>query len=164
MVLQAKLPLKSTVDPDSLSQFSNTFFELTDNQALVPCFEWLDKNAFESELDSMMKWLKKRKNKITGELLVATKEDDNIMQGRYNVRSKLSFENCEIAMTIKKSRPQTKALTDSEKLSLFKEYWEQKKEIPKPSEVFKGFRIGSFYATLIKNESWMEQLQSIMKE
>ncbi len=163
MILQLKLPLKNTLDSDSLSQFSNTFFELTENQAITPMFEWYDRSVFDRELEAMMQWLKKRKNKITGEMLVALKQDGVVSEGRYIVRSKLSFENCDITMNVKRSKPATKPLTDTEKLALFKEYWEQKHEIPKQSEVFKGFRIGSFYATLIKSESWMSQLQTIMQ-
>lgn len=166
LVLKSKITLASSLSQQILSEFNNDYFAIEENNVFVPEIDWFSKESFEEELDNLRVFAKRLKNKIKGDVLVYVKEQDNIYQGRYKVsQTKIDFEQCELNVNVKKEKAEkTKPLTESEKLDLFREYWDKKQEAPGKSEVYKGFRIGAFYTTMMKNQNTIEVMNQIMNE
>lgn len=167
LVLSTKLTLESSVPQQYLSEFSSMYFDITENEVVVPSIDWFGKDSFEEELDNVKAFAKQVKNKLKGEVLVYVKEgEDTLYQGRYKVSPKeIEFEQCELNVSVKKQKAEkAKTLTDSEKLDLFREYWEEKQKVPGKSEVYKGFRIGTFFNSMMKNQNTIEVLNQIMAE
>ena len=166
MVLSAKLTLNTTLPQQVLAEFSNMYFDIIDEVVTVPVIDWFGKESFEEELDNLRAFLHQAKTRVKGEVLVYVKEEDEVYQGRYKLTtSQMNFERCDLNITVKKQKAEKpKTLTEAEKLDLFREYWEKKQAVPGKSEVYKGFRIGAFYNTMMKNQNTIELLNQIMND
>ena len=167
LVLSSKLTLDSSITQQHLSEFSNMYFDIVENEVVVPNIDWFDRATFEDELDELRVFIKQVKNKIKGEILVYVKEgEDNTYQGRYKVSPKeIEFEQCELNIAVKKQKPEKqKMLTEAEKIDLFREFWDEKQTVPGKNEVYKGFRIGTFFNSMMKNQNTIEILNQIMNE
>ena len=166
LVLSSKLSLNSSLAQQNISEFNSMYFDIDDDKITVPNIDWFDKNSFEEELDNLRVFIRQIKNKIKGELLVYVKDGDNTYQGRYKLMTnQVIFEQCELNVLVKKQKSEkAKALTESEKLELFREYWEKKQTVPGKSEVYNGFRIGAFFNTMMKNQNTIELINQIMND
>lgn len=166
LVLSSKLSLNSSLAQQNISEFNSMYFDIDDDKITVPNIDWFDKNSFEEELDNLRVFIRQVKNKIKGELLVYVKDGDNIYQGRYKLMTnQVVFEQCELNVLVKKQKSEkAKTLTESEKLELFREYWEKKQTVPGKSEVYNGFRIGAFFNTMMKNQNTIELINQIMND
>ena len=165
LVLSSKLSLNSSLAQQNISEFNSMYFDIDDDKITVPNIDWFDKNSFEEELDNLRVFIRQIKNKIKGELLVYVKDGDNTYQGRYKLMTnQVVFEQCELNVLVKKQKSEkAKTLTESEKLELFREYWEKKQTVPGKSEVYNGFRIGAFFNTMMKNQNTIELINQIME-
>lgn len=166
-VLTTKLTLDSTISQQHLSEFNNMYFAIDENSISVSNVDWFNKDSFEEELDNLITFIKQIKNKIKGEILVYVKDGDDVFyQGRYKVSTKaIDFEQCELNINVKKAKGEKpKTLTEAEKLDLFREYWEEKQKVPGKSEVYKGFRLGTFFVNMMRNQNTIEVLNQIMNE
>lgn len=166
LVLSSKLSLNSSLAQQNISEFNSMYFDIDDDKITVPNIDWFDKNSFEEELDNLRVFIRQIKNKIKGELLVYVKDGDNTYQGRYKLMTnQVIFEQCELNVLVKKQKSEkAKTLTESEKLELFREYWEKKQTVPGKSEVYNGFRIGAFFNTMMKNQNTIELINQIMND
>ena len=165
LVLACKIAFKSTINEQSIEHFTNDYFEITDNGINVSVVDWFDKSNFEDEIDNLIAFSREIKNKIKGDVLVYIKSsDDSVNTGRYKITNKeWSYSNCDINISVRqKDKAKPKALTENEKLALFREYWEAKHAAPKKNEIYKGFHIGSFYTSAMKNEDLIATLKDIM--
>ena len=166
MILKANLSFVSSIPQQYVSEFSNLYFGICDDGTVtVPLMTWLEKHGFEEELENLLHFSRQIKNKVKGDFIVCVKDETNMQQGRYKIsRSKYLYEPCEININIRKSKPSaSKPLTEEEKLNLFREFWNLKHEVPKSSEVYKGFRIGSYFASMMKNQNAISIMNDIMK-
>lgn len=167
LVLKSTLALNSSLPQQQLTDYSNMYFDLNENEVNIPNIDWIDKSSFEEELDNLRLFMRQNKNKLKGELLVYVKDEDNniTFQGRYKLTtSQVLFEQCELNVLVKKQKKEkSKALTETEKLDLFREYWEKKQRVPGKSEVYNGFRIGAFFNNLMKNQNTIQLLNQIME-
>ena len=166
LVLACKLQFRSTINETSIESFNNDFFELTDNGVSVNGIDWFEQDHFQEEIENLIAFSREIKNKIKGVVLVYVRSpNDNIETGKYHITSKeWSYSPCEINISVKaKEKEKPKVLTESEKLALFKEYWDTKKTAPKKNEIYKGFRIGTFYTSAMKNEDLIAALKDIMQ-
>lgn len=166
MVMSSKLTLNNSLTPGQISKFSNLYFSIGENTVEVPLFEWLDEVRFVEELDHLKFYVMNLKNKIKGEMYVTKKDrDGNISQGKFKISNNISYESCELCIMPRKNKEEkSKPLTEEEKIELFREYWNTKGKLPAKSEVYKGFRIGQFYAMLVKNGATLELLSDILDE
>ena len=166
LVLACKILFKSTVNESNISSFVNDYFELNENGVSVNSVDWFDRENFENEIDNLIAFSKEIKNKIKGDVLVYVKnEDDSVVTGRYKISTKeWKYSNCDVNITVKqKQKEKPKILTENEKIALFKEYWDNKHAAPKKSEIYKGFHIGQFYTSAMKNEDLIAALKDIMQ-
>ena len=166
LVLACKIGFKSTINESSITSFVNDYFELSDNGVNINSVDWFDKDNFEAELDSLITFSKEIKNKIKGDVLVYVKHsDDSVQTGRYKLSSKeWTYSNCDISISVKqKDKQKPKVLSENEKIALFKEYWDNRHSAPKKSEIYKGFHIGQFYTSAMKNEDLIAALKDIMQ-
>lgn len=164
LVLSSKLSLNSSLPQQIMSEFSSMYFDINEDKITIPNIDWFDKNSFEEDLDNLRVFARQIKNKVKGELLVYVKEGDNVYQGRYKLMTNQTlFEQCELNVLVKKQKGEKKeTLTESQKLELFKEYWEKKQTVPGKNEVYNGFRVGSFFHTMMKNQNTIELINQIM--
>lgn len=164
MVMAAKLTLNNTLSSDQVGRFSNLYYGVSTESVDVPMFEWLDDSRFMDETDRLRSYVKGLKNKVKGELYVTKKDKDgNVTQGKIKIGANVTFEPCELCVMPKKEKgDKPKPLTEEEKVLLFREYWESKGVLPAKSEVYKGFRIGQFYAMLLKNGTTLDMLSDII--
>lgn len=165
LVLACKIKFNSTVNELALSNYNNNYFDVLENEVNVSNIDWFDKESFEEEIENLITFSQEIKNKIKGDVLVYVKgSDDSVETGRYHITSKGSkFSSCDVNITVrqeKKEKP--KQLTEDEKIALFREYWDKKHSAPGKNEVYKGFRIGNFYTTAMKNEDLITALKGIM--
>lgn len=165
LVLKSTLMLNSTLPQQRYADYSNMYFDVNENNVIVPIVDWIDRASFEEELDSLRVFIRQNKNKIKGEILVYVKDSDVTYQGRYKVTTaKFTFDQCELSVMVKKKQKEKqKTLTEEEKLDLFRDYWEKKREIPGKNEVYNGFRIGVFYTNMMKNQNTIQLLNQIME-
>ena len=165
MIMSSKLELNNSMTSDQIKGFSNLYFNITANNVEAPLFEWIDDDRFMNELDRLKIYAKNLKNKVKGEIYVTKKDKDgNLSQGKIKVASAVSYEPCELAIMPKKNKDEkSKPLTEEEKIQLFREFWETKGVLPAKTEVYKGFRIGQFYSTLIKNGATLDMLSDILE-
>lgn len=165
MVLNSKLLFKNSFTNEQIDKYNNDYFEITEEIPKVSCYEWFDKGRFDEAVRELIKFAKQWKNKITGELVVICKgeDDDKVISGRYKLKKDIEFEECDVNITLRKSREKAKVLTEDEKIALCKDYAKNKKKIPGKSEVYKGFKIGSFYHTLSKNSTLFQHVEEVMK-
>ena len=163
MPISIKLTLKNSFTPEQLQTFSNLYFDSTDNNIVISLFEWYDKDTFERELTNLLSYVKTNKNKCSGEILVNIRENETITQGQYKVRSKFEFSPCDLVISLRKPKQQTKGLSEEEKIKIFKKYWDAKHSVPAKNEVYEGFRIGQFYSSLLKNDAAFKVLNEIMQ-
>ena len=166
LVLACKVGFRSTVNERNIESFNNDYFELTDNGVNISNIDWFDEENFQNEIDNLIAFSREIKNKIKGVILVYVKgPNDNVETGKYHVSSKeWSYSPCEINISIKqKDKEKPKPLTENEKIALFREYWDAKHAAPKKNEIYKGFRIGSFYTAAMKNEDLITALRDIMQ-
>ena len=166
LVLSCKVSFRSTINEESISSFANDYFELDDNTVNISSVDWFDQGNFEEQIDNLITFAREIKNKIKGDVLVYVKgADDSVTTGKYHITSKeWGFSRCDINITVrqgKKEKP--KQLTEEEKVALFREYWEAKHTAPAKNEIYKGFRIGSFYTSAMKNEDLIAALKDIMQ-
>lgn len=166
MVLKANLSFASSIPQQYVEEFSNCYFGICgDGNVTVPLMSWFERHGFEEELDELLHFAKQIKNKAKGEIIVCSREGDNMQEGRYKIaRGQYEYEPCEININVRKSKvTASKPLTEEEKLNLFREFWKQKRVVPKPSEVYKGFRIGTFFTSMMKNQNAISIMNDIMK-
>ena len=166
LVLACKIMFKSTINESSIGSFANDYFELSDNGVSVNGIDWFDKENFEAEMYNLIAFSKEIKNKLKGDILVYVKNsDDSVQTGRYKINSKeWSYSTCDINISVKqKDKAKPKVLSEAEKIALFKEYWDTKHSAPKKSEIYKGFHIGQFYTSAMKNEDLIAALKDIMQ-
>lgn len=166
LILSSKVSLNTTIPKDKLSEYNNDYFVIEEDSVQIPCSDWFNKNLFEESMISLQKYIHDNKNKIKGMILVFVKENDEIHHGVYVINSKkILFEPCEFNITIKKRHQQTqKQFTDDEKLNLFREYWHTKHDVPGKTEVYKGFKIGQYYTSMMKNMNTIEIMNQIMEQ
>lgn len=165
LVLACKIKFKSTINEQSITSFTNDYFELSDNDVSVNGIDWFDKDNFEENLENLISFAHDIKNKLKGDVLVYVKtSDDAVNTGKYHITSKgWKYSTCEINISVKAAaKDKPKALTEEEKIALFREYWENKHSAPAKNEIYKGFRIGAFYTTAMKNEDLITLLKDIM--
>ena len=165
LVLSCKVNFNSTVNEQALSNYNNNYFEVLENEVNIANIDWFDKGSFEEEIGSLIAFSGEIKNKIKGDVLVYTKySDDRVETGKYHITTKgLKYSPCDVSISVRKEKKEKpKQLTEEEKIALFREYWEKKHSAPGKSEIYKGFRIGSFYATAMKNEDLIAALKGIM--
>lgn len=166
LVLACKIAFKSTINESNIESFANDYFEITDNGVNVSGIDWYDKDNFEEELENLITFSREIKNKIKGDVLVYVKSgDDSVQTGRYKLTSKeWSYSTCDINISVRqKDKAKPKALSETEKIQLFREYWENKHTAPKKNEIYKGFHIGQFYTTAMKNQDLIAALRDIMQ-
>lgn len=167
LVLSTKLAFKNSVPDTLLSEWSSDYFEITEADVQVTSVDWFDKDDFEDAINKLQAFGKRIKNKVKGDILVFVKsEDESVRTGKYKLStSKNSFEECDLAISVKREvKAKPKQLTENEKIDLFRDYWNEKNKEPSKGEVYKGFRIGTFYASAMKNENVIELLRQIMSE
>lgn len=167
MVLKANLSFTSSIPQQYVEEFSNCYFGICDDgNVTVPLMSWFERRGFEEELDELLHFAKQIKNKVKGEIIVCSREGDNMQEGRYKItRGQHEYEPCEININVRKAKVMTsKPLTEEEKLNLFREFWKLKHAVPKSSEVYKGFRIGSFFTSMMKNQNAISIMNDIMKD
>lgn len=165
LVLACRIKFNSTVNEQALSNYNNNYFDILENEVNISNIDWFDKESFEEEIENLITFSHEIKNKIKGDVLVYVKgTDDGVETGKYHITSKGSkFSTCDVNITVKQERKEKpKQLTEDEKIALFKEYWEKKHSAPGKNEIYKGFRIGSFYSTAMKNEDLITALKMIM--
>lgn len=166
LVLACKLQFKSSIDDVNIESFNNDFFELTDNGVSVNGIDWFDRDHFQEEIENLITFSREIRNKIKGVILVYIKSpNDSVETGKYHITTKeWSYSPCEINISVRsKEKERPKTLTESEKLALFKEYWDTKKTAPRKNEIYKNFRIGAFYTAAMKNEDLITALKDIMQ-
>jgi len=165
-ILTTKLNFDSQFSEADIEEFSASYFDLVDAELTVPIADWIDKDAFDEEFDNIRAWAKDKKNKLKGCVFAFVSEGDETYTIKYKVSTtKITCDRCEINIT--ERRPQkekAKALTEDEKIEMFRKYWDEKNKLPSKSEVYKGFRIGTFYHTVLKNSGIAEQLNKITNE
>lgn len=170
MVISADVKFRDTLDESQVEAFSETSFTITEDEVLIPMYEWFKEEFFESDLDSVYADCKSMKAKLKGNIFLVRKEneDEGTEVTQHHIKlgvKEYNEDECTFRVSATKSDgKKRKTFTEEEKVGLFKEYWESKKKLPPPKEVYKEFRIGTFYATCKKNEQLMKALNEIQKE
>lgn len=166
MVLENKMRFKNSVPKEIIDKFTNNLFVISENKLELTLFEWFDKGTFLANAEAFIKDSKSNKNRILGDLIVTIKNSDNVLQsGKYSVsKGKFKFEPCSIHIAAKNDKEAKKPLTDEEKFKLYKEFWDLKHITPNKSDVYKDFRIGAFYAGLLKNDNSLKIVNDLMKD
>ena len=165
LILACKLKFKSSIDESRIESFNNDYFELNDNEVNVSVVDWIEQENLEEQIDNLISFSREIKNKISGDVLVYVRTpNESINTGKYHVNSKeWGFTKCEINISVRKpSKDKAKQLTENEKIALFREYWNTKHTAPSKNEIYKGFKVGSFYNTAMKNEELIAALRDIM--
>lgn len=165
LVLACKIKFRNTVNEQNISAFNNDYFELGENDVNVSIVDWIDQHDFEEQVDNLIAFSREIRNKIKGDVLVYIRgSDDSVATGKYHVGSKeWGFTRCDINISVKQpSKDKPKQLTEEEKIALFREYWQAKHTVPGKNEIYKGFKIGGFYSTAMKNEDLIAALKDIM--
>lgn len=166
LVIQSKLNLNNSLSVDQVKNYSNLYFVISENEVTLPTYEWIDARRLEDEMTRLLNYLKSIHNKLRGDIFVSTRDKDgNISQWRYKFSgNKFGKESCEFVLQLKHANDgdKRKALSDDEKVQLFREYWDAKHVVPMKSETYKGFRIGAYYSTISKNDAMMDVLTTIM--
>ncbi len=164
LILSSKVNFKSDVPAQLLTDWNNDYFAITGNEAEVSTVDWIEKTHFEESMSAVRTFGKRIKNRVKGEILVFLRsETEEVRTGKYKISSsKITFEECDLNISVRKSNKEKgKSLTEEEKIELFREYWNEKHKEPAKNEVFKNFRIGTFYATAMKNNAIAETLRQI---
>lgn len=166
LVVAYDVTFGSTLTADQIDSFGDQSFSLTDSGLCIPCYVWFQHQFFEQDLDELYHLCHEDHIKVKGNIFVAHREHDEDEPTQMCIRlDNKGYEliPCTFMITMKKSGgSKKKALTTEEKVGLFKEYWEIKRQPPTPTEVYKEFRIGSFYSTCLKNSEMMQTLNSII--
>ena len=164
LVLSSKLQFKNSFPSDVISKFSNPLFTLSDNTLEITLFEWYDKDTLDNYLQDAIQFGKQLKNSLTGDLIVSIK-NENTQTAKYHVsRNKFIVEDCDVLITTRKHTEKKKLLTDSEKITLFKEYWDLRHTLPDKNEVYKEFKIGLYYMNLAKNDELFKLINEVIGE
>ena len=167
LVLSTKLGFKSDVPDTMLGEWTNDYFDIVGHEAIVGGIDWFDRTRFEASLTALQSFGKRIKNKVKGDILVFVKGgDDSVRTGKYKVSaSKITFEECELNISIRREiKQKANPLSENEKIELFRTYWNEKHKEPSKNEVFHNFRIGTFYATAMKNKEVADVLHQITNE
>lgn len=167
MVLDSKLVFKNSFTDTQIQEYSNTHFSVTEDAPRIGCYEWFEKERFDEAARELIAFAKRWKNKIGGDMIVVCRADDSEdaarVSGRYRLKKDIEFEECDINVSLRKTRAQPKVLTEDEKVMLCREYADEKHKLPSKNEVYKGFRIGAFYHTLSKNSTLFQQVAEVME-
>lgn len=165
MILQSKVMPTTTFAPDIIGGFSSPLLKLDEAVINIPHFEWLSYSVVDGSFTELYHYLKPSKIRIKGDLIVACKNGSgDLITGRIKIGKTNVFEESPINMSLRKAKNDTgekKTYTDDEKLQLFREYWDEKHDVPPASEVYKEFAIGRFYATIQKSTHLQEAVISI---
>jgi len=165
LILACHIKFRSTVDESKISNFSNDYFELSENEINASVVDWVEQERFEEQIDNLIAFSREIRNKITGDVLVYVRSStDAINTGKYHITSKeWGYTKCDINISVKKpASDKPKQLTEAEKIAKFREYWEAKHEAPAKNEIYKGFKVGQFYTTAMKNQDLITALRDIM--
>ena len=172
MVLTSKISFKTTPNQEQIDDFpSQTLFMPEDDNIVIDNYKWFEEDVLMSDIETLYSYCDDNKIKIKGNILFVKKEDDDedadvdVSQHCIKFGSKeVTDTECSFSITCRKQGERKKPLTLDEKIALYEEYWQTKHEVPPPKEIYKGFRIGSFYSTCKKNGDVMQTLNDIEKE
>ena len=165
LVLACRIKFKNTVDETKIGSFSNDYFEISENEINASIIDWVEQGRFEEQVENLIAFSREIKNKISGDVLVYVRSpNDAINTGKYHITTKeWGFTKCDINISVRKpAKDKPKQLTDPEKLALFREYWQAKHSAPAKNEIYKGFKVGLFYTSAMKNEDLITALKDIM--
>lgn len=166
-VVSTKLNLNTSPTEDQLRTFNSDYCVIEDNGTVsIPGYVWINRNSFEDDLDHLLESIRRFKLHIRGEILVYVREDGNVTTGRYKVTNRHHpFESVALNISVRKAMGEkAKTLSEQEKLELFRSYWNEKSQPPGRNEVYKGFQIGRYYATMIRNGESFRLIEEIMNE
>lgn len=172
MVIACDVKFSDSLRSDQLDSFNEEYgdssFELSEDGLYMPMYEWFQQQFFEADLDELYEFCRSEHVKLKGNIYMIKREvkDGDYQQVHVKLGSKVyEMIDCTFSINVRKGGAnKRKVLSNDDKLALFKEYWESKQRIPNSNEVYKDFRIGSFYATCKKNSDMMDSLNSILKD
>lgn len=164
--LAVQLDFKSSLPEPVLEELDTIrLFSVSPEHVSMLVQEWIDKTTFEEELEAIMSTLKRRKLKGHGQIMCRIREGETYGDIVYKVGSKIAIKRCEFSIVVKREKTEAPvALTDEEKLALFRDFWQNKHAIPQKSEVYKDFKIGMYYSTADKSSNTMEAIRGIMAD
>lgn len=122
-----------------------------------------DVNRHITELQT---YAKTNKLHLSGGIVVA-RYDDGIDYKVIHISNTTAKEDDVDAkvQTAKTEKPKKKkTLTADEKLALIKDFYHEKGSFPKPNDVHKGFKIGTFWANLEKNKDTYDRIRRELAE
>lgn len=167
MVIASNIRFSDTLTSEQVDNFPNISFGVEEDGLYPLMYEWYRRNQFDVDLDEMYEYCKRDKIKPKGSLfaVIRESEDNDVQQVCVKLDAK-GYEYIEgtFCITMKKEGTKKKTLKLEEKLELFREFWNRNRRIPNPSEIYKDFKIGSFYKTCIKNAEAMESLNEITND
>lgn len=166
LVIDYDVKFGSTITGDQIDSFGEQSFSLTESGLYIQRYVWFQQQFFEQDLNELYQLCKEDKIKVKGNIFVAHREhdDDEPTQMCIKLDNKgYEMISCTFLITMRKGNgSKKKPFTTDEKLSLFKEYWEVKHEPPAPTEVYKEFKIGTFYNNCLKHSELMQALNNII--
>lgn len=171
MVISADIKFRDTLEEDQVASFENEILSVTEDEVFVPLYQWYNADFFMNDIEAFYDNCKELKAKPKGNIFMVKRETDaddaetTQVCIKLGVKSYETDDECTFKVMVKKNETKKrKTFTEEEKIQLFKEYWELKKEVPKPKDVYKDFRIGTFYNTCKKNTELMAALKEIQKK
>lgn len=171
MVIHHDIKFKDTLTTEQVEIYAESSFTITEDRVIIPQYVWFKEEFFTADLDELYAFCTDEKVKVKGNIFIVRKQsdDDEFEPTQQHIKIGVKgyeIEDCSFNVTLRHSNngEKKKALTEEEKIALFKEYWEKKRKIPPPKEVYKDFRIGTFYNTCKKNGDLLNVMNTIQHE
>lgn len=142
-----------------------TIFIIAESEVYHTVYDWIDQSVVEAELQKLFVYLQQKAVKCKGNILVYQRyknTNDSVLSGQYNISpTEFSFENCELSIKSKTVKEPTPRLTDEQKRLLFAEYWQNFGRIPRSTEKYKNFNIGTYFHNARKNKELFDTLNTV---
>lgn len=169
MVIGYDVKFKDSISPELVDIYvDDSAFKVTTDEVIIPKYVWFNQEFFDADLDELYAFCRDENVKVKGDIYVVRRESETSdpMQQHIKLKStSYDINECTFNITVKSAnKTKRKPLTEEEKIALYKEYWDAKRKPPPPKEVYKEFRIGTFYASCKKNGDLLQIIEDIQND
>lgn len=167
-IISCKLKITKLADCSVVDNWNSNIFTMSTTDIMSIPGVYIDHDMFDNELHNLFEFAQSNGIKMSGQIIVfqRNKGDNNIagrVAGKYDISNKeISYEMCDINVSVKSNKQASHKLTEEEKQALFTEFWTQTQRIPRPTEKYKEFNIGGYFHGARKNKELFDRLNSLM--
>jgi hypothetical protein len=174
-VLSTKFNLADGLSEEDTEIFNNMTEIAHIENATVMCscmYQIRDGESFINAIAQIQTFLKSRRNKLTGEIILIQYTTDNITTGKLKLFAQrpLIFEPCKLHITCKSNKSSEEGvekeppLSEEDKVELCKRFFAENHREPGDKDMIEGFKVGAFFQKLKYIDEMFHKIEDAVRE